>query len=378
MMFSDNHPAHTSFIHQDFKLIAKRIDLKYIYTQCSSEDHVKSNESICCIPFPLYSLRTRIQWQAEKRGILINYKNPAFSKSIQNFVNDFQPDIIHCQFAYEGIKLWDNLEKRNQYKWLISFRGYDASHKLRNTAYRRKLNAILSNKNVFGYAVCSFLRDQLSVFGIDVSRVSVLYTGVDTDFFIPSSTVVKKQDIQFVQVGAFNEKKGHQYTIQAFKILMDRYPDRNLSLVFIGQGKYQHTCVELTRELGIESKVKFMGRQDRNVIRSVLSESEVFVHHSITSGIGDTEGIPNAICEAMAMELPIVSTFHAGIPELVTEETTLELTMEKDVDGTANAMAKLMEVGRVPTNRQRIIDSFSIDAHIKKLKSIYTEAVGDY
>ena len=58
----------------------------------------------------------------------------------------------------------------------------------------------------------------------------------------------------------------------------------------------------------------------------------MFVHHSITPQNGDEEGIPTSIMEAMLMKLPILTTYHAGIPELVKHGENGLLCKEKDVN----------------------------------------------
>ena len=101
------------------------------------------------------------------------------------------------------------------------------------------------------------------------------------------------------------------------------------------------------------------------------SGTDVFVHHSITGDNGAQEGIPNAVAEAMAMELPVISTFHAGIPELVENNVNGFLIKEKDIENYVHCMQEIIKWDYLPTNRTLIESRFSIQSHIKNLLNIY-------
>ena len=90
---------------------------------------------------------------------------------------------------------------------------------------------------------------------------------------------------------------------------------------------------------------------------------------------GDEEGIPNAIMEAMAMKLPILSTFHAGIPELVEHGVNGLLCEEKDIDSLATQMLEIQSWGKLDKNRQKIIDEFNYESHNKKLLEFYNQVI---
>ena len=81
----------------------------------------------------------------------------------------------------------------------------------------------------------------------------------------------------------------------------------------------------------LSSKISFLGKLDQGEIITQMNKATVFVHHSVTSSSGDQEGIPNSILEAMSMELPILSTFHSGIPEAVEHKINGLLCEEYDV-----------------------------------------------
>ena len=95
------------------------------------------------------------------------------------------------------------------------------------------------------------------------------------------------------------------------------------------------------------------------------------MHHSLTAPNGDQEGIPNAILEAMSMQMPILSTYHSGIPEAVIHSENGLLCNENDIETYSKQMLEISHWNLVPENRKKIKEHFSIDFHIKKLKSFY-------
>ena len=77
-------------------------------------------------------------------------------------------------------------------------------------------------------------------------------------------------------------------------------------------------------------------------VAALMRKARMFVQHSNVAPDGDSEGSPVAIMEAQLSGLPVVATFHAGIPEIVTQDVTGFLVDEGDVNGMANSMTKLV------------------------------------
>ena len=132
---------------------------------------------------------------------------------------------------------------------------------------------------------------------------------------------------------------------------------------------------KLVKELKIENSVVFKGHLTQLEIIKELEKSDVFVHHSVTAKNGDQEGIPNAILEAMSMEMPILSTNHSGIPEAVIHNENGLLSNENDIKTLSNQMIEICNWQLLPKNRIRIEDLFSLELHIKNLKSFYENII---
>jgi colanic acid/amylovoran biosynthesis glycosyltransferase len=77
-----------------------------------------------------------------------------------------------------------------------------------------------------------------------------------------------------------------------------------------------------------------VGAQKQHRVIEILESSHIFMLPSVTAANGDQEGLPVALMEAMAMGLPVLSTLHSGIPELVEDGLSGLLVPEKDVKRT--------------------------------------------
>lgn len=309
-----------------------------------------------------------------KLDIRLNRYASSFSKQLSLILEDFQPDIIHCHFGIQSLYLIDNIE---HFRWpiVITFHGYDASLMLNTSkVYRERLKSILARKNVFTVFVCSALQKNLHKFGIRTPRSRVIYLGIDTDYF-QRYEYSKDSNILFLQVSSFVEKKGHLVTLLAFHKFLKRFPEENAELVFLGDGPLLADILKMIEKLRISEKVKILGHLSPEKVKSYLRMATVFLHHSVTSKEGDQEGIPTSIKEAMCMELPIVSTIHSGIPELITDRVHGFLVPESDLTSYVEKMKEATEMGYLKINRERIINDFNARVQDDKLVNFFSQII---
>ena len=369
LYLSDHGPYSNTFIRQDVEIISKSYDTLYL---CFEEHKNYENKIIKTkvVKYPSNSFKSKIRWNLEKKNYLFNWKDKKFAKKLYAEITNFNPSIIHCQFAYESVKLLQNFTP--DIPIILNFRGYGASAKLKNKYYVSWLKSIATKKNIYPIYVCEYLKKNLLDKKIKFTNDGiVLYTGINQDLFKRTNQENVKDTKTFIQVGAFNDKKGQEITIKAFSKFISILEFKKNNLVFIGGGKNLNKCKKLVKELKIENSVNFKGHLTQFEIIKELEKSDVFVHHSITAKNGDQEGIPNAILEAMSMKMPVLSTNHSGIPEALIHNENGLLSNENDIKTLSNQMKEICYWQLLPKNRKRIEDLFSLDLHIKKLKSFY-------
>jgi colanic acid/amylovoran biosynthesis glycosyltransferase len=366
LYLSDHTPYNNTFIRQDIELISN-IHEVYYYGFLSDKTKRTSYQTKH-IKYPVNTFKSRIKWRLEKINMLFNWKNRKFSKNLSQEIQKIKPDIIHCQFLYESAKYFQN--SKIETPVIVNIRGYGATNKIKNIKYKNWVEQISFSNKIYPIFVCEDLKINLLKKGIKfLNEGMVLKTGVDMIKF--KRTNYNKQDqTTFIQVGSFNDKKGQSFTIKAFKKLVQT-TNKNVRLIFIGNGKNFERCKLLVKSLEISQYVIFKGSMNQIEIINELNKADIFVHHSVTAENGDKEGIPNSIAEAMSMEMPILSTFHSGIPEIVESGKNGFLCQEKDVDEYFIQMKESIDWNFLKENRIKIRDSFEINKHIEKLLEFY-------
>jgi glycosyltransferase involved in cell wall biosynthesis len=258
--------------------------------------------------------------------------------------------------------------------YVVHFHGVDAFGKelLANWSghYRKFFRTAAS---VVG--VSKAMREQLIQLGSDEARTVLAPYGVAVD--LPAMADPAKAPPHFVAVGRFVEKKAPQLTLQAFAAVHQVVPQA--TLVMMGDGPLLAGCRQWVQERGLATAVTFAGVCSREEVSRQLAAGRAFVQHSVTAGNGDSEGLPLAVLEAGAHGLPVVSTFHAGIPDAVRPEVDGFLVPERDVEGMSAAMLRLArDPGLAATLgasfRARVVANYSREVSLTRLLGILQAA----
>ena len=369
LMYADGFGVGTqTFISQDATCLSQKHDLLFVCTKTDSlikQEHVKVQV--------LNFKQSYLQKKMWKLDLKLNYHNKNFQKELNTVINNFCPDIIHCQFGIEAIRLIDNLDNTN-IPIVIQFRGYDASKLLYKKSYVKRLQEILNRGNYYSIFVSNSLKENLMRYKINVKNSMVLYSGIDLSKFKKDNDS-KHSEFIFLQISSLNPKKGHEYTLKAFSKFLSLEKTQKYKLILTGDGKRKIFLMQLAKKLDIENNVQFVGFVSHAKAKTLLENADVFVHHSITPTDGNEEGIPNALIEAMAMELPVLSTYHAGIPELVQDGINGYLVEERDIDTYVSRMQDITKWGRLKQNREKVEKYFEIKKHISKLETFYLQII---
>ncbi|UAL53364.1 MULTISPECIES: glycosyltransferase [Metabacillus] len=237
---------------------------------------------------------------------------------------------IHAHHGKHAVDVFP-LAMQHNLPFIVSIRGSDGSAQS-EALYNRNFSryrSIVNHDSLF-VPVCEYLGNELLKLGVPSSKINVLYGGIDLDVF-PFQERRKPADGEFViiSVGRLVQKKGHDILIRAFKSVHETYP--NIKLKIIGGGKERANLEALIGELHLTDAVFLLGKMSLFDIAEELKKAHLFCLPSEIAQNGDVEGIPNAIKEAMAIGLPVISTRHAGIPELISHLRTGYLIEERNV-----------------------------------------------
>ncbi len=258
---------------------------------------------------------------------------------------------------------------------IVHFHGFDASVRSVLEANSETYPAMLHEAAAV-IAVSRPMRDRLISLGAPPERIWQIPYGVDCRSF--TGGCPESAPPIFLAVGRFVEKKAPQLTIRAFAEAHRAHPEARLRMV--GEGPLLKECRELVQALEIEDAVVFLGMQSHAAVQEEMRQARCFVQHSIEAASGDCEGTPVGILEAGASGLPVISTRHAGIPEVVIDGETGLLVEERDIRGMSEHMIRLIQeperagqLGRAA--RQRIETHFTIEQSLGQLSEVINACV---
>ena len=259
---------------------------------------------------------------------------------------------------------------------IVNFRGRDASTQTKKRFLNNKERYASLTKHGAGYfAVCHFLAKELKKLGFPEDKIHVLYGGLDLGLYpYFKRSLPKTGEIRILLVATVAEK-GFHTLLKAFHGLGREYPRATLHI--IGTGKDEEKIKDFINEYQLNDHVFLRGAMDSHQISKELRDSHLFCLASETGEDGDVEGIPNALKEAMASGLPVISTFHAGIPELIEHKRTGYLAPEKDDLKLAQGIKYFLDhpdAWEIYTKRARqvIEEKFDLNKQIVEQQKLYS------
>jgi glycosyltransferase involved in cell wall biosynthesis len=202
-------------------------------------------------------------------------------------------------------------------------------------------------------------------------KIKCIYHGLDTRPYQPSTNGSQTKDVPVIlAVGQLKEKKGFTYLLQACQSLKEK--GYQFTCQIVGDGPLRDDLESQVRNLAIEDVAELCGALPHEKVINRYSQAAIFVLPAVTSSDGDRDGIPNVILEALAMQLPVVSTDHSGIPEVIVDGENGLLVKSKDVTALTTALTRLIEQPELrqylgKNGRQTVLEKFDLPANIGAL-----------
>ncbi len=201
--------------------------------------------------------------------------------------------------------------------------------------------------------------------GLPAERLYTIPNGVDIALFTPPEQGLHTQP-HIINVGRLVKEKDQASLIRAFALVQAKMAQAHLHMV--GDGPLRGELEALSAQLGVQKSVTFHGGSTD--VKSFLAKARLFVLSSID------EGTPNAILEAMAMGLPIVSTAVDGVPYMVEEGRSALLAPLRDSEALAKHMLTVLTTENMAENmglaaRAHVVENYSLQRMARRHEAVY-------
>jgi colanic acid/amylovoran biosynthesis glycosyltransferase len=295
---------------------------------------------------------------------------PDVETAVVDFFRENRVTHILCEFGCIGGAVVELNHRILHLPMYVHFHGQDASEYLKKTeivAYYRWMS-----NHVDGIITVSKpMAARLIEISIPEHKIKLIHSGVDC--ITGEKANPELSPCRFISVSRLVGKKGIHFVLNAFEKAKKAIP--GLTLDLIGDGPLRADIEQFIADHNLLDSVKLHGNQPHGFVLEMLRKSSVLVQHSIVDPeTGNREGLPISILEAASLGLPIISTFHEGIPEAVAHEVTGFLVKEGDWERMADYMIELAGDGKVrkkmgTAGRKKILnDGFTVSAMVAKIR----------
>ncbi|MER7458785.1 glycosyltransferase [Micromonospora sp. NPDC126480] len=305
---------------------------------------------------------------AGDRRNLLALKATGRSPRLTRLLRRLRPALVHAHFGNDGW-LISRAAADSGIPLVITVHGRDVTRQptlpgLRGARQRRNLR-VAFERAALVVAVSGFIRDRAVALGADPAKVRVHHTGVPVP---PPPASAPAWDVVFV--GRLVEKKGVDDLVEALGLLRPRRP----RALFIGSGPLEVPLRARAAQLGLDAT--FLGAQPPEAVARHLAASRLLAAPSKTAADGDSEGLPTTVLEAASAGLPVVATYHSGIPEAVVHGGTGLLGAEGDRAALAGNIVRLLDddalrdrLGRAA--RRHVEEHFDLRVQTSRLEKLY-------
>ncbi|MFC0138799.1 glycosyltransferase [Erwinia mallotivora] len=251
----------------------------------------------------------------------------------------FTADLFLVHFGYAGA-LANKLRELNvlRGKQATVFHGADISR--RHILEEHKLDySNLFRQSELLLPISHLWENKLISMGCPPEKIHVSRMGIEPEKFNFQPHEGLHSPLRIISVARLTEKKGLNIAVEACRFLKEQGASFEYSI--IGSGEMEDQLRDAIRAADLEDCVSLVGFKPQEEIKRYLDQADIFLLPSLTAADGDMEGIPVALMEAMAVGLPVVSSDHSGIPELIEHNVSGWLAPEGDARALGALLFKL-------------------------------------
>jgi colanic acid/amylovoran biosynthesis glycosyltransferase len=371
-------PQTMTWLYYQIKYLPGEVDNRIVCEETQNLDQFDLPNIHC--------LGSRGLWGRVRRWRIRGLKCLAQVLWLWQNCRQFRPHIIHSHFGNVGyFNSW--VLRMMPVKHVVTFYGADVNmFPTQDPRWRRRYRSLFASADLF---LCEgpHMGQCLAQLGCSKNKVRVHHLGVEVDKipFRPREWR-KSEPLRVLIASTFREKKGIPYAIEALGRVQHEVA---LEITVIGDATEEprslaekNSILKSVERFGLQRRVRFLGFQPHRVLMEEAYRSHIFVAPSVTGSDGDTEGgAPVSLIEMAASGMPIVSTKHCDIPEVLPEGTAALLVAERSATALAGALKSLTDhwpeiSACLPKTRSYIEQAYSANKQGIALGKVYRMVAG--
>ncbi len=269
-----------------------------------------------------------------------------------------RPDIFHLQWA-KGVEEWIWV-KEFGIKYIVSLRGTHVSiSPYANNDLKEKYKQNFPSVDFF-HAVSNTMAREILQYGVDASRIKVIYSGLDFNFIKYNSKSISNKPYKILSIGREHWVKGYNYAIDTCKILSDNNFDYKYKIIGIENSEdllFQRNQLQLNDNVIFENKISF------DALKNEIFKADILVLPSVE------EGIANVVLEAMAVGTLVITTDCGGMKELIVDGVNGFIVPMRNPTQMANCILKCFHLSIEKYNEITLNARKTVEAshHIEKM-----------
>jgi len=298
----------------------------------------------------------------------ISYKSLLFIKDMIKIFTRFKPHIVHSHYVVPSIFV-NTFAKIFRVPTILHGRGQDVNYWPYYSVKSKILLLMAGKLSNMILTVCKSMKNDCLRFKIAKNKIKVIYNGIDFMEFRPKAKTFfsNQRPLELLHVGSYGPRKGQHLIIKACKKIKEHNIKFHLTL--IGGGIHRQTLVDLITKYELEDYVDLPGVVEHKNLPNYMEKADVLVFPS------KTEGLPNAVLEAMSMKLVVILTNVDGNLELAQNTGSILV----DINNPQQLFEAILHYYNNPReieiggeiNRNFIVNTFSWNKHAKELYHMY-------
>jgi colanic acid/amylovoran biosynthesis glycosyltransferase len=283
------------------------------------------------------------------------------------FYNSLKYDVVHFEFSGLAVSYLP-IFKKIKGKKIVSCRGTAEKVKpLTDSKRKLALQQLFQQVHAI-HCVSADMQATIEPYGANANKIFINRPAIDVGFFSTNKQHTQKQVCKIVSVGRLTFQKGYVTALQVIHKLVQQ--QIAFEYCVVGDGPQLEELQLHIHQLQIANYVKLMGKRNREEVKEILADADVFL---LTSYL---EGLPNVALEAMAMQLPVVSTRCGGVEEAITNGEDGFVADVYDVQALTNYLMPLITSAELRQQigikaRQKVEANFTLERQLHTFETAY-------